>query len=139
MEQDGNNIPFVPTGDGRKSAQSNCGTLTTKWAILEDGTYGVDGTLTTSLSGRHPEECNLSADLLTAYVDKVSREMALEHAQELKDQELEVFTIGYGDVDKDFLETISSGTGYAFFANDPDELTGIFHEIANKIKLVLVS
>jgi len=139
LNQGGGNIPFVPTGNGRKLAQSNCGTLTTKWAIFEDSTYGVDGTLNTSLSGRNHEECNLPADLLTAYVDKVSREMALEHAQELKAQELEIFTIGLGDVDKDFLKTISSGTGYAFFANDPDELTGIFHEIANKIKLVLIS
>ena len=141
LKQGGGNIPFVPTGDGRKKAQSNCpkDTSTTKWAIFEDSTYGVNGSLPTSLSGRNPEECNLPADLLTAYVDKVSREMALEHAQELKAQELEIFTIGLGEVDKDFLKTISSGAGYAFFANDPDELTGIFHEIANKIKLVLIS
>ena len=139
LNQGGGNIPFVPTGDGRQQAQSTCGTSTTKWAIFEDSTYGVNGSLPTSLSGRNPEECNLPADLLTAYVDTVSREMALEHAQELKDQELEIFTIGLGEVDKDFLETISSGAGYAFFANDPDELTGIFHEIANNLKLVLVS
>ncbi len=135
----GSNIPFLPTGDGRPSAQSNCGTSTTKWAIFEDSTYGVNGSLQTSLSGRNPEECNLPENLLTDYVDEVSREMALEHAQELKDQELEIFTIGLGDVDQGFLNTISSGAGYAFFANDPDELTGIFHEIANKIKLVLIS
>jgi Mg-chelatase subunit ChlD len=139
LNQGGSNVPFVPTGDGRQKAQSICGTSTTKWAIFEDSTYGVNGSLPTSLSGRNPEECNLPADLLTAYVDKVSREMALEHAQELKDQELEIFTIGLGEVDKGFLETISSGAGHAFFANDPDELTGIFHEIANKIKLVLIS
>lgn len=139
LEQGGDNIPFVPTGDGRISAQSTCGTSTTKWAIFDDSTYGVDGSLPTSLSGRNPEECNLPANLLSAYVDKVSREMALEHAQELKDQELEIFTIGLGEVDKDFLQSISSGTGNAFFANDPDELTGIFHEIANRIKLVLIS
>ncbi len=139
LEQGGNNIPFVPTGDGQITAQSQCGTSTTKWEIFGDSTYGVGGSLSTSLSGRNPEECHLPADLLTAYVDKVAREMALEHAQELKDQKLEIFTIGLGDVDKDFLSTISSGAGYAFFANDPGELTGIFHEIANKIKLVLIS
>ena len=139
LDQNGDRIPFVPTGDGQIAAQSHCGTSTTKWEIFEDGTYGVNGSLPTSLSGRNPEECNLSADLLTSYVDKVSREMALDHAQELKNQKLEIFTIGLGDVDKDFLNTISSGDGYAFFANDPAELTGIFHEIANKIKLVLIS
>ena len=65
--------------------------------------------------------------------------MAIDHATELKTFGIEIYTIGLGDIDQGFLTTLATDAGHAFFANDSSELEGIFQEIANKLKLILVS
>jgi hypothetical protein len=65
--------------------------------------------------------------------------MAIDHAAALKAQGIEIYTIGLGDVDQTYLETISSGPKFAYYTSDPNELEGIFQTIANILKLVLTS
>ena len=67
------------------------------------------------------------------------RQMAVDNAQTLKDNDIEIYTIGLGNVDQNFLESLSSGPEFSYYTTDPSELAGIFQQIANILKLVLVS
>jgi len=125
-------------GDG-KSSGSACGGTTTKWHIFDDPTYGVSayGNPMNSYSAPY---CGVqeSPDLVD-YTIWLTRQMAIDHAAELKAFGIDVYTIGLGSVDQTFLETLATDVDHAFFANDPSELEGIFQTIANELKLILVS
>ncbi|MGV7229093.1 MAG: VWA domain-containing protein, partial [Nitrospirales bacterium] len=73
------------------------------------------------------------------YVNYLVRQMAIDNAQTLKDNDIEIYTIGLGNVDQNFLESLSSGPEFSYYTTDPGELAGIFQQIANILKLVLVS
>jgi hypothetical protein len=65
--------------------------------------------------------------------------MAIDNAQAIKNNGIEIYTIGLGDVDPNFLGALSSGSAFAYYTPDSSELAGIFQQIANILKLVLVS
>ena len=129
------------TGDGLPQGGSACATLgvdTVRWEIFSDSTYGLDNFGPTS--GMDPEECQMSnPDPFGDYANWLVRQMAIDHAAALKAQGIEIYTIGLGDVDQTYLETISSGPNFSYYTSDPNELEGIFQTIANTLKLVLTS
>ena len=65
--------------------------------------------------------------------------MAIDHAQELKDKYIKIYTIGLGDVDTSVLGQIASGSTYEYYAPTSAELEAIFKKIAKEIKLRLVA
>ena len=69
----------------------------------------------------------------------VSRQKALDNAEALKGDGIEIFTIGLGAADVTVMQTMATDAEHAFFANSSSEIQGIFQEIANKLKLILVS
>jgi uncharacterized protein YegL len=126
------------TGDGKNSGSSACGTTTVKWYIFDDPTYGLDNFAATS--GMDPEECSMShPDPLFDYHEWLNKQMALDNAQAIKNRGIEIYTIGLGNVDQNYLEQLSSGPEFSYYTTDPAELAGIFQQIANILKLVLVS
>jgi hypothetical protein len=126
----------IPTGDGNKvsgSPLTNCGStgLNTRWYIFGDPKYG--------LPGYDPLQCNISQSVLAPYICNTAKSMAIDHAQELKNKNIKIYTIGLGDVDPVFLGQIASGPTYEFYTPTSDELAAIFQKIAKEIKLRLVS
>jgi Mg-chelatase subunit ChlD len=124
------------TGDGRPQGQSQSGCIhadTTKWDIFYTG-YGP-------VPGYAKDACNIPQQDLALYTCATARQMALAKAQELKDKGIKIYVVGLGsdmDIDKDFLQQISSGAKYTYTTQDSGELAGIFNKIAKDIKLRLV-
>ena len=77
--------------------------------------------------------------LLEATLIGLFRQKAIDNAAAIKAKGIDIYTIGLGNVDKTYLESIASGPEFAFYTSDPDELEGIFQKIANTLKLVLIS
>ncbi len=129
------------TGDGIDKNSSACGSglgHTVKWEIFSDPMYGLDSFGPTV--GIDSEACEIDHDLLRLYTKDLVRQMALDNAQSIKDnQDIDIYTIGLGNVDQDYLKAISSGDGYYYWTSDAADLEGIFQQIANILKLVLVS
>ena len=131
------------TGDGKSSGSTGCPSLggsklNVRWYIFEDPTYGLDNFAATT--GLNPQQCYIShPDPLFEYHQWVNSQMAIDNAQALKNQGIEIYTIGLGDVDPAFLGSLSSGPKFAYYTPDSSELTGIFQQIANILKLVLTS
>ncbi len=126
------------TGDGKPSGSSACGILTVKWEIFSDPTYGLDNFSGTA--GLDPEQCLISdPNPLIDYHVWLIKQMAIDNAAAIKAQGIEIYTIGLGDVDPVFLESLSSGPNFAYYTTDSSELAGIFQQIANILKLVLIS
>jgi hypothetical protein len=128
----GNPIPgvdFKPTGDGKPATTSKCGVSNTKWDVF----------MTRPVPGYpDPERCNIPNNNLRIYVRNTAKQMAIEHAQELKNKYVKIYTIGLGSVDRSLLGTIASGPEFAYYAPTSDQLEGIFNAIAKEIKLRLV-
>ena len=128
------------TGDGLPAGSSACGVTNTKWLILEDSVYGVNGTKGfPALAGMDPDQCNISRYTMRDYAEYLEVQMAIDHAAELKAKGILIFTIGLGNIDQDFLLSISSGEDYVYHTPDSSELQALFHKIASTIKLRLVS
>ena len=131
------------TGDGRNSGSTSCGWNNgskdnVKWYIFEDPTYGLNNFAATT--GIDPEQCYIGdPNPLFDYHEWLNKQMALDNAQTLKDRDIEIYTIGLGNVDQTYLEQLSSGPEFSYYTTDPSELAGIFQQIANILKLVLVS
>jgi hypothetical protein len=125
------------TGDGRRPTVSACGRSlndppTTRWYVFSE--YPVPGYT-------NPLYCHIphgSGQALPRYICRTARQMALEHAQELKDKNIKIYTIGLGDIDQDFLGQVASGPSYEYYTPDSSELQTIFNTIAKEIKLRLV-
>lgn len=130
---DGSTTPY-PTGDGLSKASSACGlTLvrTVRWNILDSH----------PLSGSAPDACNLAygpGSALGAHLSYLNRQLAIENAQDLKDKRVTIFTIGLGDVDRDFLGKIASGPDLAYYTPTSAELDVLFQKVAQSIRLRLV-
>ncbi len=152
----------TPSGNGTSNGPrytSNCtGSLTSnswKWWILDptydqtfdefglgSNPYSVNESLiydqANPVFGQDPEAC-IPRQTLRNYGDLVAQQMAVNHAQEIKnDREFKIYTVGLGGVDAAFLAKIASGPEYEFFANSSTDLTAVFAEIASRIKLVLI-
>lgn len=156
----------IPTGNGTTNGprySSNCtGSLNRnswKWWIL-DPNYDQDGNSNNPYSvaqstigedanplyGQNPIVCIPQGDLFQ-YGFLVAKHMAIQHAQEIKtDREFQIYTVGLGEenpsgpfaLDPEFLRQISSGPEFSFLANNSTDLTALFLEISNRIKLVLL-
>jgi len=132
----------TPTGDGNRTSGSpltNCREsyypyrryLNTRWYVFGDPRYG--------LTGYDPLRCRIPESVLEPYICTTARRMALDHAQELKDKYIKIYTIGLGDVDPAFLGQIASGSTYEYYTPTSSELEAIFKKIAKEIKLRLVA
>ena len=146
------NVYQYKTGDGLPSSSTVCksgspltGYSNTKWWILDDATYGVNGyseflsvNYSDLLDTTNPEKCNLSMSKGKNYVEAITKQMAIDHAQELKDKGIKIYTIGLGGVDQNFLGAIASGPGFEFYTPNSSELKMLFQKIATNIKLRLI-
>jgi len=145
------------TGDGKPkppgAGTSSCTTRfnnrylqTTKWYVLDNADYPLTYHGTTYNS----ESCFIPTidrwdnppsvtSPLAGYICTTARKMAKKHAQELKDRNITIYSIGLGGVDKKFLEEdIASSSSHAYYTSTSAGLRPIFNEIAKEIKLRLV-
>lgn len=147
------NVKEYETGDGKSpSGGTNCksgdpltGYSNTKWHILDDPTYGVNGYSEFSgayysdlLGTSDPEKCSINRSKMANYAAAITKQMAIDHAQEIKDKGIKIYTIGLGGVDEDFLSQIASGPGFEYFAPTSADLKNLFQKIATNIRLRLV-
>lgn len=127
------NIDPGDTGDGKTVGTSKCHpTPTTKWYVFSQ--YPVPG-------HSDPEYCYIphgNGQRLPRYICSTARQMAVEHAEELKDNYVKIYTIGLGQIDKTFLSQIASGPTFEYYTPSSSELQAIFNTIAKDIKLRLV-
>ena len=130
----------TPTGDGNRTSGSpltactnNGRYLNAYWYVFSDSKYGIAGS---------PTQCRrTTSDLsfLPAYICNTAEQMAIDHAQELKNKFVKIYSIGLGStIDKTFLSQIASGATYAYYAPTSSQLQAIFQTIAKDIKLRLV-
>ena len=130
-------LPPTPTGDGNptsgnpKTSCSGAGGryLNTKWYVFSDPKYGLS----------NPLQCGKPDSILAPYICNTARQMAIDHAQELKDKYIKIYIIGLGDVDKTVLGQIASGPTYEYYAPTSADLEAIFKKIAKEIKLRLIA
>ncbi len=146
------NVQQYKTGDGKTTGSTLCksgdpltGYSNTKWHVLEDLTYGVNGYsafgdvyYTDLLDTTDPEKCNISKSKMRNYVEAINMQMAIDHAQELKDKGIQIYTVGFGSVNTSFMGAIASGPAFEYFALTESQLKELFQKIATNIKLRLV-
>jgi len=142
-------INGLPTGDGLATTTTTCQTcqgkncthqLTTRWGVM--AYY--------SLSGHTVGECFIgnsntstlgsmaSNSVMSNYILATAKQMAIDHANVLKNKYIKIYSIGLGSVDQDLLQNIASGTDYYYYAPSSSDLDAIFQNIAKEIKLRLV-
>ena len=136
-------IQQYATGDGLPAASTACqsgnppsGYVNTKWSILADVTYGAH--TYEPLAGIDSETCGIDPLTMAGYVRAQARQMAIDHANELKAKGVKIFSVGLGTIDQSFLSAVASGPGFEFYTPNPAELTHLFQKIATNIKLRLV-
>ncbi|MDT7040998.1 TadE/TadG family type IV pilus assembly protein [Candidatus Nitronereus thalassa] len=146
------NVKQYETGDGKTTGSTVCqsgsplaGYSNTKWHVLDDPTYGVSGYsdflevyYSDLLGTTDPEKCSLNWNKGRDYVEAITKQMAIDHAQEVKDKGIKIYTVGLGSVDQDFLSQIASGPGFEYFAPTSADLKNLFQKIATNIRLRLV-
>lgn len=136
----------TPTGDGYRTSGTptptnpltNCRDnhnnrySNTKWYVFEDPRYPLP-------SRYNPNQCSIPESVLAPYICNTAKNMAIAHAQELKNKYIKIYTIGLGDVDTSVLGQIASGPTYEYYTPTSSELEAIFKKIAKEIKLRLVA
>ena len=126
------NMPALPTGDGRRTGSVCAGGYTTRWQVFLE--YPVPGF--------GPESCRIPVNRLRpTWFQNVARQKAIHHAQELKDKNIKIYTIGLGDddqINRTFLSQIATGPAFEYYAPNSAELQAIFNAVAKDIKLRLV-
>ena len=159
----GNTIPGVnpdTTGDGLKTSGTPLTAckfgpilyLNTKWLLFES--FACSGSDTYKCTNpvwnyaNDTEHCSIPPLNLHNYFCNAAKQMAIDHAQELKKRSVTIYVIGLGsgnNIDPIFLKNISSSTAdtcagqdYCFIAPTSNELEAIFNLIAKEIKLRLV-
>jgi Flp pilus assembly protein TadG len=122
------------TGDGKSASTSACGGETTKWYLFEKN----------PVPGYTAESCNIpnnyGGPLVRAFCP-MARQLTFDNAQVLKNRNVKIYVVGLGtsqQLDENFLKSLSSGQGFAYFTTDPKDLDAIFKKIAKEIKLRLV-
>ena len=80
------------TGDGLSTGSTVCksgsppsGYANTKWGILSDPDYGVSN-YSSTLGTSDPIHCDINWNNMKTYVEAITKQMAIDHAQELKDK-----------------------------------------------------
>ncbi len=147
------------TGDGNTFAASACRQypelLTTRWYVFEDYPLAGHGTqdcfiaVETGQDIQYDDEddewyVRNSAHIqtpLSGYVCTTAKQMAVDHAQELKDRGVIIYAVGFigsGGVNEEYLADIASGPDLVYVTPDSGELQTIFNKIAKDIKLRLV-
>lgn len=130
------------TGNSGTNSSNQCGSGSSweriRWAIFTDADYGLNSGVYPPFNGYSSTYC-FTQSQLRPYVTAVAVQMAIDNAQLIKNQGIEIYTIGLGDVDPNLLQTLSSGPEFAYYTTNSSELSGIFQQIANILKLVLVS
>jgi Flp pilus assembly protein TadG len=125
------------TGDGRRTSganRTNCCCpryLNTKWYIFES----------LPVPGYTAEQCSIPMNRLLPHFCSLTRQLALQNAQILKNRGVRVYAVGLGSssqIDPNFLRSLSSGENYTYIAPTSSELEAIFIRIARDIKLRLV-
>lgn len=125
------------TGDGRRTGGSdatNCCCpryLNTKWYVFE----------ALPVPGYTAEHCSIPMNRLLPHFCDVTRQLALQNAQILKNKGIKIYAVGLGsssEIDPAFLRSLSSGESYTYIAPTSSELEAIFIRIARDIKLRLV-
>lgn len=146
-----NSLIPTPTGDGNPTSGNprtsciNAGVryLNTRWYIFEDARYGLPRYgLPTLPQCKRPSGVLNEIPNLAPYICNTAKQMALDHAQELKDKYIKIYTIGLGSdqyLDRNFLGQIASGPTYEYYAPTSADLEAIFKLIAKEIKLRLVA
>jgi len=159
----GNNLdPSIDprlTGDGNIFATSTCTQypplVTTRWYVFED--YPLAGhaaqdcfiAVEEGRDVRYDEDedewyVRSSAKIqnpLSGYICETAKQMAVDHAAELKANNIVIYAIGFtgsGGVNEEYLADIASGPELLYVTPDSDELEAIFNTIAKDIKLRLV-
>ena len=140
------NVSQYRTGDGQVTSTTSCqtgvpayGYASTKWWVLEDDQYGIyNETYAANLNTTDPEKCNINRTSMANYVSAITKQMAIDHAQELKDTGIKVYTIGLGGVDEEFLSGVASGPAFEYYTPDSSDLKNLFQKIATNIKLRLI-
>jgi hypothetical protein len=140
----------LPTGDGSTTlssltgyfcdvtgnlwqTQSTCNRYTTRWYLFD--TRPVSGY--TSTYTNIPES---RFNGYNGYTCTTARDLATQHAQELKNKYIKIYVIGLGsssEVDEAYLRSLSSGTGFTYIAPTAADLQAIFNKVAKDIKLRL--
>jgi len=140
------NVKQYRTGDGQVASTTSCqtgdpayGYASTKWWVLGDDQYGVyNETYADMLNTTDPEKCTISKTTMANYVSAITKQMAIDHAQEVKDKGIKIYTIGLGSVDQQFLASIASGPGFEYYTPDSSDLQYLFQKIAKNVKLRLI-
>jgi len=133
------------TGDGLPAGSTTCKTSgenpqgydNTKWDILADPQYGA-AAYSSILGTTDPQACSINWNNMMNYVTEITQQMAIDHAQALKDKGVHIYTIGLGSVNQSFLAQISSGPSFQYYTPDSTQLAELFQNIAKNIKLRLV-
>ncbi|WP_447970010.1 VWA domain-containing protein [Nitrospira sp. M1] len=133
----------LPRGDGLPVGPSSCPSpKTTKWWILEDATYGPGSAHNyyAPLAGGGPEDCmnDRAPAAAGGYISQTSVQKALDEAALIKAQNIKIYVIGFGTINQTFLNQVSSGPSYRFYATSSSELEGLLQIIANRLKLRLL-
>ena len=95
-------------------------------------------TYSSVLGTSDPLACDINWSNMKNYAEAITKQMAIDHAQELKDNGIKIYTIGLGGVDQNFLAQISSGQAFQYYTPDSNQLEELFQQIATNIKLRLV-
>ena len=132
-----------PSGNGTGDSPRYCGGggssyKDVKWHIFSSLQYGLNSPVYPPLNGHGIHDC-LTRSQLQPYVTAVSRQKAVDNAALLKGDGIEVYAIGLGAADRGIMQAIATDLDHEFFANTSGDLQGIFQEIANQLKLILVS
>ncbi len=131
------NVNPATTGDGRRTGGSDATScccpryLNTKWYIFES----------LPVPGYTAEQCRIPMDRLLPHFCSLTRQLALQNAQTLKNRGVKIYAVGLGsssEIDPAFLRSLSSGESYTYIAPTSSELEAIFIRIARDIKLRLV-
>lgn len=130
------------TGDGLPTSSTTCVDdgnpyANTKWLVLQDPVYGVSN-YSSLIGTSDPEQCDINKNNMRNYVDAITKQMAIDHAQELKNKGIKIYTVGLGAVDPTFLSQIASGPAFEYYTPDSQQLLELFQQIATNIKLRLV-
>jgi len=143
---DGSQLPNIlgsyakqfQTGDGMPLLSSSCVSYTMKWWILQDPNYGKNYQ-GSPISGYDAEHCSIPIHKMVKYVEDQAKQMAIEHAEELKAKGVKVYTIGLGgSLNTSQLQSMSSGEAFYYPALTSDQLEEVFQNIAKNIKLRLI-
>jgi len=130
-------VSALPTGDGKPIGTTSCGggqLRTTRWHVFSSH-HLFPGY---PVPGYSAEYCGIPQSALSTWWISTAKNMAIDHAQELRNKGIHIYTIGLGGVDRTFLGQVASGPEYEYYAPTPAQLEALFNAVAKEIKLRLV-